>query len=392
VKTFSFIIAAAGLGERIGGSPKQFRLLGGTPLWQWSFHVAEELLALGKIQEIILVVPSDSITSIKKTLSTLSEKTSFLVVAGGTTRSQSVRNGVAMASSDYVLIHDGARPFVDKELCITIMDHVNPNLGVIPVVPISDALKKIEIVEGEERVSSTSREHLYTTQTPQCFPRLQLLEALDTDKDLLFKDEAEAWIALGKKIVTIPGARRNMKITYQEDFILAHQIASNNREYRVGNGFDIHPLVPSRPLILGGVEIESPLGLDGHSDADVLAHAVMDALLGAAGLPDIGKLFPASDPQYKNISSLDLLSRVASLLKEGRWDILWVDVTLQAQLPRLGSFTKQMEENLGKRLFAFEMESEKINIKVKSGERIGAVGRAECMKCTAVATLSRWRR
>jgi 2-C-methyl-D-erythritol 4-phosphate cytidylyltransferase/2-C-methyl-D-erythritol 2,4-cyclodiphosphate synthase len=160
------------------------------------------------------------------------------------------------------------------------------------------------------------------------------------------------------------------------------------RETRVGFGWDVHELVPHRRLVLGGVEFQSPLGLLGHSDADIVCHAVSDALLGAAGEGDIGTLFPASDEQYRNIGSTVLLSRVIGLLTKKNWRVVNVDVVLVAQIPRLGGEIRKITENL-KSFFAVNSTCVGVNVKIKSGEYVGSVGRAECMTCYAVASAER---
>mgnify|MGYP000853797087 FL=1 len=389
MKRFSFIIVAAGLGERMGGSPKQFRRLGGKPLWQWSFFTAWELFMKKAIHEIVIVVPPFAVEQIRKEVAVLSGSSqNCTVTAGGQSRTESVRNGLKGAGCEYVLVHDAARPFLSVNLCHRIIEAMDSECGVIPVLPITDALKKVETIQNQEAILSLSRENLYITQTPQAFPRCGLLTVLKGEDDS-YRDEAEAWLKFKGSLKKVEGDSFNMKITYPQDFQMAEMLMRNKKEYRTGQGFDIHPLTPSRILVLGGVTIDSPLGLEGHSDGDVITHAVMDALLGAAGLPDIGILFPASEPSYKDAYSFDLLKEVASLLQRDRWNIEWVDVTLQAQVPPLASYIDVIVEKLKSGLCHCGDKKLIVHLKVKSGELIGPVGNAQCMICTATATLSR---
>ncbi len=380
-KTWSFIIAAGGHGSRLGGEAKQFRILGGIPVWQWSFAVAEELLDTGRISEIVVVLSAE--------MNELSEKLNKIpcikTALAGAERSQSVLAGLKACEGDYVLIHDAARPFLTKDLCLRLMAETEKCGAAIPLLPITDSIKFID----SRRMTAADRSKYFKTQTPQAFERKKLLSLAEYGK--IATDEAATWIDAGYEIADIRGEEANFKITTPYDWLMASNFAAGAKEIRAGHGFDVHPLVAGRKLILAGVEIEnSPLGLDGHSDADIITHAVMDALLGAAGLPDIGTLFPASDNSYKNADSIKLLDRVAALIHENGWKIEWVDATLNAQIPKLGGIIAKLADNLEQHIS--EDGARTFSLKVKSGEKCGSVGRCECMKCHAVATLSRIKR
>lgn len=398
-KEFSFIIVAGGQGKRAAEDTstkfaKQFRILGGKPMWLWSVSCA---LAIDSVNEIIIVMP-DSLTEPDKSslfsiISTFYKdkiKKSIKIIKGGEQRADSVMNGIVAASLPYVLIHDAARPFVSVELCEALMEEVSEKRGVIPVLPVSDALKKIT---GTDRninsgylnnvsITTVDRENIYGTQTPQVFPRLPLIEAIRRVKEMGYdpKDEAEAWLLLKYDLAAVEGERLNFKLTWKEDFKIAE--GTLRKMTRTGLGYDIHPLVPGRKLILGGVEIKSPLGLLGHSDADALVHAVSDALLGGAALPDIGVLFPASDEKYKDADSIELLTDVVSRVKEAGWEPTFIDCVIMAQVPRLNSYIPDMKSALEK------ITGCVVNIKAKSGEHIPPVGDAACIVCQAVATVS----
>ena len=375
---WSFIIAAGGHGSRLGGEAKQFRLLGGIPVWQWSFAVAEELLDSGKISEIVVVLSQE----MSGLAAELSAKSGVKTALAGAERSQSVLNGLRACSGKFVLIHDAARPFLTKELCVRLMEETEKSGAAIPLLPVVDSIK---FIDGE-KIAPADRAKYFRTQTPQAFEREKLLKLAETGK--IAADEAATWIEAGYAVSRVQGEEINFKITTPYDWMNASCMVAAGKEVRTGHGFDVHPLVKGRRLILAGVEIEnSPVGLDGHSDADVIAHTVMDALLGAAGLPDIGTLFPASDSAYKDADSMKLLEKVVKLVREKGWKIEWVDATLNAQIPKLGGIIDKLTRNLGRSIA--EEGTPNFSLKVKSGEKCGSVGRCECMKCHAVATLSR---
>lgn len=393
MKEFSFLIVAGGSGRRIGGMEKQFRLLGGRPLWRWSVELAESLCDEG-IEEIVLVLPEGR--------EEREEDLSFChlpwrIVSGGATRSESVQNGLAVCAHGYVMVHDAARPFADRALLRALMDNTSETTGAIPVMPLAEAVKRIDRSGSGECVSAVDRDGLYATQTPQSFSRETLIRVL-RKYGTSVKDEAEAWLAAGLDLRCIEGGRLNFKVTWPEDLQLASALAEEkegraNREMkseiRTGIGYDVHRLVPERPLILGGVVVDSPLGLLGHSDADLVAHAVADAILGAAGLPDIGNLFPASDNKYKDADSLDLLREAVSLTTGEGWSMEWVDVVVEAQIPRLNAHLPEMKERLSSILNPGGENC--VGLKVKSAEKTNDGGAGKSMSCWAIATLRRER-
>jgi 2-C-methyl-D-erythritol 4-phosphate cytidylyltransferase/2-C-methyl-D-erythritol 2,4-cyclodiphosphate synthase len=185
----------------------------------------------------------------------------------------------------------------------------------------------------------------------------------------------------------VKGNPENFKITYQEDFKLAEKIAETERSFRTGFGYDIHPLTPGRTLVLGGIEVDSLLGVSGHSDGDALSHAICDALLGAAGEPDIGVLFPSSDPSLKGVRSTRLLEDVLKRLRRNSWSIEYVDAVIVLQAPRIAREIALIKESLND-LFSRHGFPKTVNLRAKSGERTGPVGNSEAVECYAVATLS----
>lgn len=381
---WSFLITAGGSGSRLGGAPKQFRMLGAMPVWRWSFEIAERLRRAGRVRDIVMTVPRESLAA----LADEAEKLGLTLAEGGRSRSESVINGLRACRGPHVLVHDGARPFISEGLCLKLMDAASADgVGAAPLLPSTDSLK---VVQSGEITGAAERSLYFRTQTPQAFPLSVLVEVMESAPDG-GTDEASLWLAAGKKLVPVDGEEMNFKITSQFDWDAAQALACRGAglERRTGCGYDIHQLVEGRPLIIAGVKVEGvTYGLLGHSDADLVAHTVMDALLGAAGEPDIGTLFPASDERWRGADSMALLRSVLELLSEKGWRAEWVDVTLIAQRPKLGplvpAFIGSMNAALGgdcdKRIF---------NMKVKSAERCGSAGRGECMICHGVATIVR---
>lgn len=378
----SFVLVAAGKGNRLGGTvPKQYAEVAGAPLWTWSALVAESLSMRSLVDELVLVVPPEDIENLSRTLPPF--RIQVTLAAGGNERSASVMNGLLAAYGHFVLVHDAARPLVSEGLCEKLLEEARLTGGAVPVLPVSDALKRLE----GELLKTVNRDGLYRAQTPQAFAREDLIDALKRFGHGA-RDESEAWTATGRRISLVPGEAVNIKVTYPEDLALVEKHLAGSVEWRTGHGYDIHPLIPGRPLILGGIRIPFRLGLEGHSDADCVCHAAADALLGGAGLPDIGVLFPATDPRYKNAFSLSLLREAAEkVLKEG-WSIRWLDLTLIAQVPRLGNLADSMCASMESALPG-NSTARRVNIKFKSGEGLGPVGEGKCMECHAIATLSR---
>lgn len=361
---FSFIIAAGGQGTRFSGHElKQFMSLNGQPLWVHSVRAAHN----AGLDEIILVVPKECINQ------EYNCGIEIKLVAGGSSRPESVMNGLLASSRKYAMIHDAARPLVGVDLIRQIIANTDDDHGCIPVIPVSDALKRIK----GPQIESVPRDDLYATQTPQSFNREKLIAALKANMHV--KDEAEAWLDSNRELNYVTGGRENMKITYPDDLDFAEKISHEKSIIRTGIGYDIHRLVPERKLILGGVLIPSNLGLLGHSDADVLTHAVMDAILGACGLDDIGTLFPADDAKFKGANSLELLGEVMALADKSGCHVEYVDSYVKAQVPRLNKYRHEIISSLGK-FFAF-------NLKFKSAENLDDNGAGLCMEAGAVATV-----
>lgn len=295
-------------------------------------------------------------------------------VEGGITRGDSVQNGLcAIDNCDYVLIHDAARPFVKKTDIQNLLLDAEKYGAAILASPVNDTLKKSD--EDGFIHHTIDRERVYYAQTPQAF-RFELLQrAYQTarERNMQATDDAALLEALGLPVKITVGSKKNYKITRQEDLPM--------EQFRIGHGFDVHRLVEGRKLILCGVEIPFEKGLLGHSDADVATHTLMDAMLGALALGDIGRHFPDTDEQYRGADSIKLLEEVNRMIQQKGYRLFQADITIIAQSPKMALFIQSMRERLAKTL---HMDIEYINIKASTTEKLGFCGRGEGIACEAV--------
>ena len=302
-----------------------------------------------------------------------------------------------------VLVHDGARPLVPRTVIDAVIEGCAACGAAIPAIPVKDTIKQIHISDSGAVVSSTpERSSLRAVQTPQGFDAVLLMRAYDAcGPDTAVTDDASLVEALGVPVYIVNGDEMNIKITTPSDLGRAEQLLNRQsaddpcknepaavimRAPRTGMGYDVHAFAENRKLILGGVDIPHDRGLLGHSDADVLIHAIMDALLGAAALGDIGKHFPDTDPRYKGISSLLLLGHVSELLRSHGWVIVNIDATVIAQRPKVAPHIPQMKKNMAEVL---KISESQINIKGTTTERLGFTGREEGIASQAVASIIR---
>ncbi len=378
------IIVAAGQGVRLGGEkPKAFIDLAGRSLLRRS---AEALAACPEVSALVVVAPR----GFEKAARADSSATGKLraVVAGGATRQASVQAGLKRTTSrdKVVLVHDAARPFVDADVVARVLEGVRTHGAAIPVAPVVDTIKKVKA----GRIGATvDRDTLGAAQTPQGFDRAALLKAYASAarKGISLTDEAMAMEREGLPVAAVEGSARNFKVTTQDDLVRARrELAVPAQGFRVGQGFDAHRLVPKRPLMLGGVRVPAPIGLEGHSDGDVLLHALCDALLGAAALGEIGSLFPSSNRRLKGAPSAMFVDEVKRLLAASRFSIVNVDATLIAERPRLSAHLEAMQNNVARLL---DVEPDQVSIKVKSTDALGAIGRGEGIAAQVLALLAR---
>lgn len=381
-KTCAAVIVAAGSATRMQGIDKMLVPLAGVPVVLRSVRA---LAASDCIDSLVIVTRTECMETLRTLCAEVSKPVT--VVAGGASRPESVLAGLAALpeGTELAAIHDGARPLVTQAVIAEAVEAAGHCGAAAPAVPVHDTIKQAE--NGLVR-ATPERKTLFAVQTPQVFDVKLLKTVLRAamERGIALTDDCSAVEAAGKPVVLTQGCEENLKITTPVDLTLAEAILKRRKTMRIGHGYDVHRLTEGRRLVLGGVEIPFERGLDGHSDADVLVHALMDALLGAAGLRDIGVLFPDNDPAYKNISSMLLLDRVMLTLEHAGYAVGNVDVTVLAQRPKLKDYIPVMRENLAR---AMKIPLDCVNIKATTEEGLGFTGSGEGIACHAVCLLER---
>ena len=379
------LIPCAGVGARAGATgPKQYQTVAGKPLVA---HTLAALTAVARIETTLVVLaPGDT----RFDALGLARAGVWSARCGGATRAASVRAGLralrerGAADDDWVLVHDAARCLLSSALVERLIDACEADaVGGLLAMPLADTLKQ----GGDGRVLATvDRTGKWVAQTPQMF-RLALLErALDAAGPEV-TDEASAIEALGLSPRLVEGALENVKITWPEDFVLAGRLLESRMSsgmLRIGEGWDTHALVVGRPLVLGGVTIAHSHGLLGHSDADALLHAITDALLGAAGLGDIGAHFPDTDPAFAGADSGALLGETVRRVRAAGWAPVNVDATIVAQAPKMAPHIPAMRQRLAELL---GLAPQEVNVKAKTAELMGPVGEGRSIEARAVCLL-----
>ncbi len=374
------LIVAAGQGERSGlGLPKQYALVQGLPMVR---HSAASFLNHPKIAKLWIVIREGQDEQLHNALVGLR---SYEVVIGGATRQDSVRNGLsgiaAAGGAKNVLIHDAARPFLSQLVIDRLLATVEQEEAAIPVLPTIDTT--INIVDGYA-ASTLDRNALWRVQTPQTFDYDKLVYAHAIwPAGHEATDDAQVFKAAGYQIAVVEGDEALKKYTTASDF--AESSEQNMKQIRTGMGFDVHQLVTGEELWLGGLKIDHHKGLSGHSDADVLLHALTDALLGAAGAGDIGDHFPPSDPKWRGASSDKFVEFAASVIKQKGGSINNVDMTVICEAPKIKPHREAMRQNIAKML---DLSIDRVSVKATTTENLGFTGRGEGIAAQAVATIS----
>lgn len=380
------IVVAAGRGERVGApNGKAFVPLLGEPMLVHTLRACE---ACSLVTGIIAVVPADRLADTGPLLARAGIRRVREIVPGGARRQDSVAAGLARVDgAEVVVVHDGARPAVRPEVIAAVARAAVETGAASAGIPVRETVKT---VDAGEAVRTEDRERLWIAHTPQAFRTEVLREAHARAAADGFRGSDDAVLVerLGRRVRMVEDSPTNVKITVPDDLLLAERLLGGGAAMmaRTGMGVDAHRLVPGRRLRLGGVEIPHPLGLAGHSDADVLLHAVMDALLGAAGLGDIGTHFPPEDPAYRDADSLALLRRVGSMLAASGWTVRHVDAVVLAEAPRIAPHAVRMREAIAG---ALAIAVEAVSLKATTAEGLGAVGRGEGITAYALATVSR---
>lgn len=378
------VIVAAGNSERMGlDKSKQLINLNGMTVISRSIKAFEES---ENIKDIIVVCRSSEKKIIEQEIKKYGFQKVYKLIQGGNTRQQSVLNGVRATrlGCEYVAIHDGARCFVKKDDIDKTITAAFKYKAAALAVRVNDTVKK---VKADDFIETTiNRETLRLVQTPQIFKKSLYLKALKEaeiqKKD--YTDDCQLMENIGIEVKIIEGSKDNIKVTTPEDILNFSGGNGVNRMYRIGHGYDVHRLVKGRELILGGIKIEYMQGLLGHSDADVLTHSVMDAILSAAGMKDIGNMFPDSDDRFKGAYSINLLSIVVQKIRRKGFEIGNIDITVIAQAPKLADKIDLMIEKLAKTCI---IEKEQVNIKATTEEGLGFTGRKEGIASHCVCLL-----
>lgn len=392
------IIPAAGSGIRMGlSSPKQFYELEGIPILVHTLRVFQQVESVGRI---IVVVPAESCGVVQNLVDQYQLDKVTRVVEGGKERQDSVSAGLENLGDEIelVLVHDGVRPFVSAAVIEECLKEAEKSGAAMAAIPVKDTLKAVSSRNVIEK--TINRDGVWQAQTPQAAKTALLKEAYRlaaAKKDFIATDEAGLLEFLGHPVKVVAGSEKNIKITRPEDLVIAKAILmekdaavvdsmETKHQYRSGYGYDAHRLVEGRSLILGGEDIPFEKGLEGHSDADVLIHALCDAILGAIGAGDLGRHFPDTDQKFKNINSLNILRDVVSQVKEKGYVLGNADITVVAQRPKLSPYFAAMQKNIA---ITCGVAPEVINLKATTTEELGFEGRGEGMSAHAVVMLTK---
>ncbi len=407
------VIVAAGRGRRMGApGNKVFLPLGGRPILA---HTLAAFEACAVVEALAVVVAPGERERAAEICAAAGCRKVTAIVEGGAERQDSVRAGLAALDTEGVLVHDAARPLVTPERIDACRRAAEEHGAAALAVPVKDTIKVTD--DDGWIVATPERRTLWAVQTPQAFVRSELAEAhrLALADGVMATDDAMLLERLGRRIAVVEGDYGNVKITTPEDLWLAERLLARRKSpegvvaewnaqqsaewnaqqssdegrtdmIRVGQGFDVHRLVEGRPCIIGGVRIPYEKGLLGHSDADVLLHAVADAVLGALALGDIGRHFPDTDPAYAGADSLMLLKRVWAMAKTRGYRLGNVDATIIAQEPKMAPHVPEMVRNIAG---ALECEAERVSVKATTSERLGFTGRGEGIAAQAIVCLVR---
>ena len=380
-KTVAVIVVAAGTGERMGGIPKQYRLLAGRPV------LARTIETFARRSDVTWILPVIHRDHAERYREVRPSGPKLLdPVMGAATRQGSVLAGLealAAHSPDVVLIQDAARPMVDD----AVIDGVLEALGraALPVVQVTDTIKRSS--DGKTVSATEDRRHLFAAQTPQGFAFADILDAhrRATGASSEFTDDAAIAEWAGIPVALSPGSSHNLKLTHPEDFERAERLlGGGNMETRTGTGFDVHPFEPGDGVWLGGVHIPHTAKLKGHSDADAALHALTDAIYGALGEGDIGSFFPPSDPKWRGAASSIFLKHAAGLVAARGGRIVNLDLTIVCEAPRIGPHVPAMKSAIAE---AAAVAPSRVAVKATTSERLGFTGRAEGLMAMATATI-----
>ncbi len=375
---FCLILLAAGNSKRFKHKiPKPFVKVAGKTILELSLLKFNNIK---QIKNIIVVLNKKHLKFLKKIKSK-----KFIKVIGGRTRQQSTLKALKYIKKkklkcSNVLIHDSARPNISTRLIRKIINN-SKREAVVPKIQVNDALKSLL---SKNKILNLTRENFFLTQTPQSYNFKNILN-LHLNKNLIYKDDDLSLLDSLKKVKFIEGEKRNFKITSQEDFKMFKN--SMDLKNKIGIGFDIHRLVPGRKFYLGGINIKSKLGTLGHSDGDPVLHSIIDAILGACNMGDIGTLFSDKSKKFKNIRSTNLLKKVMEKIKLKGFYINNLDVNIITQTPKINKYRKKIIKNISK---FCEISENKINIKGKTTEKLGIIGKERAIASEVIASVIKY--
>jgi 2-C-methyl-D-erythritol 4-phosphate cytidylyltransferase/2-C-methyl-D-erythritol 2,4-cyclodiphosphate synthase len=373
--TVTALIVAAGSGSRMGGDiPKQYRAIAGKAVLA---HAVDALASHPAINAVRVVIGEDQQELARQALS---GRDVGVLIIGGAERADSVRAGLAATEADVVLVHDAARPFCPHDVIDRLLEALRDADGAVPVLPLSDTLARADCVLGEP----IDRAGAVKVQTPQAFGLQALRRVYDCWTEGAPTDEATVARASGLRVAAVEGDVMLDKLTSAADWARAEATRASQLISRTGMGFDVHAFAGEGPLMMGGIEIPHDRGLAGHSDADVVLHAITDALLGAASLGDIGQHFPPGAPQWKDANSTIFLAHAAGLVRQAGGLIDFVDCTVICEAPKVGPYRDVMRSRVAEIL---TLPLGCVSIKATTTERLGFTGRGEGVAAQAVATI-----
>lgn len=379
------VILASGISDRFGGiTPKQFKMIENKTILEISINI---FLKVNKVSDLYVVYN----TNHEKYIAVIKKKYNQIqFLKGGETRQLSSLNALNFIyqKKNYknILIHDAARPIIEKKMIKFLIDNLKSADGVIPAIKITDSIK---YVKNNFIFKNIERNNLYKAQTPQAFLIDKLKKAYDQfDKNELkhFTDDSEIFTTAGFKVKIIEGTQDNIKITSKNDLIrVKTKLMSNKKILKVGLGIDFHRFTKGNYLLLFGIKVPFIKSIKAHSDGDIGVHAVIDAILGTISSGDIGTYFPDADNKFKNISSLILLKKILLVLKKNKGKIIHIDNTIVCEKPKLQKYILNMREVIAKVL---EINIEAFSIKATTTEKMGYIGRGEGIAVHSIATIN----
>jgi len=374
---FSFILLAGGNSDRFKSNiPKPYHKIGGKTLLEMSLN---KIRKFDDFKKIIIVCNKKHLKFLKEI-----NLKNITIIQGGKTRQESTFNALKYLQkqkiNNKVLIHDSARPNFSLNLIKKIIVESKKNDVVIPILKLQDALKK---KNSQKKFLSSKRDDFFSTQTPQCFNLKQIFNFHVKNKYSYCDDDLS--LVDNKKIKFIDGEKRNFKVTDKFDFELLKDINKSN--IKLGIGFDVHRLVKGRSLFLGGLKIPSPLGTLGHSDGDPILHAIIDSILGACQLGDIGEKFSDKNKKFKNISSSYLITKVIKQIRDKNYEINNLDINIITETPKLKKLKKKIKDNISK---LCKISKEKINIKAKTTEKLGVIGKEKAIAAEVIVSVIKY--